>query len=461
MGTTIAFHGAARTVTGSRHLLTLNGKHILVDCGVFQGSRELKERNWLDFPIPPSDIDAIILTHAHNDHIGYLPRLVKLGYQGPVFATHGTHGISKISLPDSGRIQEEDAEYHNRKGTSRHTPAEPLFTEADAYASLKLFKTVHFHEFIPLPGGAQFRFIPAGHILGSAFAEIYFENGERILMSGDLGRYDHPILKDPTPCDFAEYLTIESTYGNRVHQNEDVQAVLKDVLDHAIARRSCIVVPSFAIGRTQDLLWHLNELEQRGELPELPIYVDSPMANAATLLYNTPSDDMDADLKVDLTEGNSPFRQDFVRFIRDRNQSKSLNSNDGPMMIISGSGMLTGGRVIHHLKRRLGNPDDIILFTGFQAQGTMGRLLLEGADEVTLHRERIPVAARIEKLNSLSAHADSNEIMRWLGNFKSAPKKTFIVHGEPEAQDALKTRIETELGWSVAIPELGQLFSLD
>jgi metallo-beta-lactamase family protein len=460
MAPSIQFNGAAETVTGSQHVITVNGKRIMVDCGLFQGPREIRERNWEPFAFLPDEIDAVILTHAHTDHIGLLPRLIAKGYRGPVYATPGTIGLCKISLPDGGRLQEEEASYHNRHQTSRHNPAAPLYTEADAYAAIKHLAPVHFFQLHELPGGAQFRFLPAGHILGSAFAEIYFENGERILMGGDLGRYDTPILKDPHTCTHAEYLVIESTYGDRFHADENPQDILREVIQYVHERQSCAVVPSFAIGRTQELLWHIHELEERGEIPRIPIFVDSPMASATTLLYNAPSDDMDPDLKLDIQEDNSPFRADFVRFIRDRNASKALNTNDGPLMIISGSGMANGGRVVHHLRQRMPHPENVVLFTGYQAAETRGRRILEGADTISIFGDEIPVRCRVAKLNSLSAHADQNEIMRWLGGFQEAPRKTYIVHGEPSAQAVLAERIQRELGWDYVIPHHQQSFSL-
>ncbi len=460
MPQSIAFHGAARTVTGSKHLLTLDGHTVLVDCGLFQGPRELRELNWMDFAFDPAGLDAVVLTHAHTDHIGMLPRLVKLGYRGPVYATPGTIGLCRISLPDSGRIQEEDARYHNRHGTSRHNPAEPLYTEGDAYEAIKLLRPVHYHQFQELPGGATFRFAPAGHILGSAFAEVYFANGERILMGGDLGRWDRPIIKDPTMMEYAEYLVVESTYGDRVHPDTDPKEEIARVLKRAWEERGVVIVPSFAIGRTQELLWYVHELYEEGRLERVPIYVDSPMANSVTLLTVQQTEEHDQDLKLDMSEGRSPFAQDIVRFVRDRQMSKELNDAGGPMVIIAGSGMVSGGRVLHHLRHRLDDPATTVLFTGYQAEGTMGREILEGAPTVRILGHDVEVRASVEQLDSLSAHADSNEILRWLRGFKEPPRKTFLVHGEPEAQEALAVRIQSELGWEVAIPRQGDSYDL-
>jgi metallo-beta-lactamase family protein len=461
MAQSIAFHGAAQTVTGSRHLLTLNGKNILVDCGLFQGSRELKERNWKPFPIHPRDIDAVVLTHGHTDHIGMLPRLVAQGYRGPIYATAATVGICKISLPDGGRLQEEEARYLNRKGLSRHQPALPLYTEKDAYDALKRMVKVGYNEDLKLPGGATCRYWPAGHILGSAFAEIYFENGERILMSGDLGRFETPIIKDPTIMTEAEYLVIESTYGDRLHEPVDPIHQLREVMNRAYQEGSAVIVPSFAIGRTQELLYYIHELQDQGGIPRIPIYVDSPMAVSATQVYKAAYEEHDEDMQAELKMGHAPLQPDSVQFVRDREQSKALNSQRGPLMIIAGSGMASGGRVVHHLKQRLSDPSTIVLFTGYQANGTLGRELVDGAETVEIMRDVIPVNAQIERMTSLSAHADQAEILRWLKNFKVAPTRTFIVHGEPEPQETLREKIREELGWeNLEIPFQGQEFEL-
>lgn len=456
----IQFCGAARTVTGSRHLIRYANKTILVDCGLFQGPREIRERNWEPFPADPAEIDAIVLTHAHMDHIGYLPKLVREGYKGPIFATSATVGLCRISLPDSGRLQEEDARYRNRHGLTRHRPAEPLYTEKDAYACMKQFEKVHYHEFHELPGGATWRYLPAGHILGSAFAEIYFPNGERILMSGDLGRYDTPILKDPADCDFAEYLVVESTYGDRTHSDEDPEAKLADLINDAYRRSAAILVPSFSIGRTQELLYYLSQLQKAKRIPRFPIFVDSPMATSTTLVYVQEKAEHDKETRIAFEANEDPMAPDGLEFVRDRDASKAINVRKGPMLVISGSGMANGGRIVHHLAQRLDDPETTVLFTGYQAEGTLGRRILERAEEVTIMGRPIAVRARIEKLNSLSAHADQGEIMRWLCGFNSAPKRTFIVHGEPSAQDALAQKISAELGWNVTIPEHLEEFEL-
>lgn len=455
MSQSITFLGAAETVTGSRHLLQIGKAKVLVDCGLFQGSRELKERNWDGWGFDPADIDAVVLTHAHTDHIGMIPRLVHHGYRGPIYCTHGTLGIARISLPDGGRIQEEDARYANKHRTSRHDPAEPLFTERDAYACLKQFKPVRYGVFGDLPGGAKWRFLPAGHILGSAFAEIYFPNGERILMSGDLGRFNTPIIIDPTMVDFAEHLVLESTYGDRLHGDQDPQEELEAIFKDAFHNGRPIIVPSFAIGRTQELLYHISVLQREDRIPRIPIFVDSPMATSATELYDRTLEDHDVDMKLMVEEGWDPLHPQHIEFVRDRNQSKAINARRGPMVVISGSGMASGGRVVHHLKHRLPDPDTIVLFTGYQANGTMGREIVDGAQEVEIHRDEIPVRAEIRRLTSLSAHADYGEILQWLSGFKAPPRTTFLVHGEPEAQASLRQKIVAKYGWNVEIPTQG------
>ncbi len=460
MSQKITFLGAAETVTGSKHLLTLNNHKVLVDCGLFQGGQELRARNWAPLPIDPRELEAIVITHAHLDHIGYLPKLVKDGFDGPIYSTKATLDLSRISLPDSGRLQEEDARFANKHGLTRHKPALPLYTEADSYQCLKLFKAIHYHQFQELPGKAQFQFLPAGHILGSGFAEIYFENGERILMSGDLGRFNTPIIKDPTTVEFAEYLVIESTYGDRLHAHEDTEGKMAAIFTKAHEEGSVVLVPSFAIGRTQELLYFINELEEQHRIPRIPIYIDSPMATTTTGVYAEAQEEYDCDMKIRVDEGGKPLRPENVTFVRDGEQSRALNSQRGPMVIIAGSGMANGGRIVHHLLHHLGDPSTVVLFTGYQAEGTLGRRLIDGAEKVHIHNVEVPVRASVEVLNSLSAHADQGEILAWLSKFKQPPKQTFIVHGEPPAQKVLKQKIKEELGWDTVIPKQNDSFEL-
>lgn len=453
------FCGAAQTVTGSRHLISVEGHDILVDCGLFQGSRAESELNWKPFEVPPSEIEAAIITHAHLDHVGWLPVLVRGGFRGPAYATPATIGLAKISLPDSGRIQEEDAQHNRRHGRQDEHP-DPLYTEEDAYAALRVLKPIHYDQMQSLPGGATFRFLPAGHILGSAFAEIYFANGERILMTGDLGRFDTPIIRDPAIVDHAEYLVIESTYGDRSHSKEDVVGKLESIVAEAAKSHAAVLIPSFSIGRTQELLYYIRQLQNAGKMPRMPIFLDSPMAVSATQLYADSVEEQDQDMKIALSENLSPLDPDGLILVRDREQSKALNARKGPFIIIAGSGMANGGRIVHHLLHRISDPNTIVVFTGYQADGTLGRRILEGAKEVRILGEQVPVRAQIEKLNALSAHAGQDEILSWLHGFKEPPKTTFLVHGEPPAQQALKAKIEQDLHWHVVIPSRDQKFDL-
>jgi metallo-beta-lactamase family protein len=455
---TIGFYGAAETVTGSRHLLTVGRKKILIDCGMFQGDRDLRQRNWEAFPIPPHEIDAVIITHAHLDHIGLVPRLAAQGYSGPIYATRASIGLARISLPDSARLQEEDARQVNKHG-SRHEPALPLYTEEQAFACLKLFQPLHYEQVHALPGGASLRLLPAGHILGSAMAEIILPDGQTLLMSGDLGRFNTPIIRDPAIVKSADYLVIESTYGDRLHSHEDVMDKLAAILASAWKNGSVLLVPSFAIGRTQELLYYIRKLEDEKRMPRIPVYIDSPMAISATQLYRTAKEEMDQDMLVSVEEGHSELEPEGVRFTRDTQESKSLNSQGGPLMVIAGSGMATGGRILHHLLHRLSDPNTVVIFTGYQGEGTLGRRLEDGEPTVRIMKQEVTVRARIERLNALSAHADQAEILHWLDGFESPPKQTFVVHGEPPAQEALLGKI-CGRGWSAVIPRQGQVFTL-
>ena len=460
MSQSIGFYGAAETVTGSRHLLTIGDSKVLVDCGLFQGNKHLRDRNWEEFPIPPHELDAVVITHAHADHIGLLPRLVAQGFRGSIYATPATIELCRISLPDSGRIQEEDAYFANKHGFTSHQPALPLYTERDAYDALKLFKPVHYNQPHELPGGANFTFTPSGHILGSAFALITFEDGTTLLMSGDLGRYGTPIIRDPAVIENADFLVIESTYGDRFHSHEDPLTKIEQVLKETFETGGALVIPSFAIGRTQELLYYFRILQNQGRMPRIPIYIDSPMAVSVTHVYAAAMEDLDDEMLASLRAGKSELEPDGINFIRDQEASKALNSQKGPLIIISGSGMANGGRVTHHLLHRMPDPKTIVLFTGYQAEGTLGRRLLDGATTVTIHGQEVQVCARIERVNALSAHADQGEMMRWLSDFKEEPKMTYIVHGEPRAQQALQERIEKDLGWPTVIPKQGDHFEL-
>jgi metallo-beta-lactamase family protein len=453
----LGFYGATRTVTGSKHLLNIGGKQILIDCGMFQGSRKLSDRNDDPFGFNPHEVDAVIITHAHIDHIGLLPRLVKEGYRGPIYSTPATFGLARISLPDSARIQEEDARYKSRK---HHENVHPLYTEDDAYAALRQFKTVTYHQPHDLPGGANWVFKPAGHILGSAYAEITLPDGQILLMSGDLGRFDTPVIKDPEIVTECDYLVIESTYGNRFHEKEDPMEKLEEAVNWAWDNGGTILIPSFAIGRTQEMMYYFKKLQDEGRMNRIPIYIDSPMATSATHLYAQAKEEHDQDMLVSVAEGSSELEPAGLNYTRDAEGSKALNRQKGPQIFISGSGMANGGRIRHHLRNRLGSNQTLVLFTGYQAEGTLGRQLLDGAPEVNIFGQEIPVAAKIDKLNALSAHCDQGEMMAWLGHFTRPPKTTFIVHGEPEAQAALAEKIKSELGWHLEIPDFADTFEL-
>lgn len=452
-GIAITFLGAAGTVTGSRHLVEWGGRRLLVDCGLFQGMRELRELNWERFPVEPSSIDAVILTHAHLDHSGYLPRLVNHGFSGPIYATAATRDVARLILLDSAHLQEKDAEFANRHGFSRHKPALPLYTTADAEEALSLFQVTDFHAEIGMGEGASPLFRRAGHILGAATATLRL-GAKTMVFSGDLGRFGDPVMVDPELVAEADFVVIESTYGDRIHPKVDPAAMLKDVIDRTVRRGGTIVIPAFAIGRTQSLLYELWLLKMRGELELVPIYVDSPMATNATDLMSAHMDDHRLQRVV--------CREAFgmATYVRDTDASKALTASRMPKVIVSASGMATGGRVLHHIKAFGSDPRNTILFAGFQAAGTRGRAMVDGAREVKIHGDWIEIRADVADLTMLSAHADSNELMRWLGGFKSAPEKIFVVHGEAAGSAALRDRVEEELGWQSVVPRMGERFEL-
>jgi metallo-beta-lactamase family protein len=458
---TLQFLGAAETVTGSKHLLTVNNRKFLIDCGLFQGLRELKERNWANLPFPVAEIETVIITHAHIDHIGYLPRLWAQGYRGPILCTGATSEITRLSLPDSGRLQEEYARHANKHGFAEHKPALPLYTEDDANAVCKLLDSQKLDSFIELGGACKFRFLRAGHILGSAFVEFHLPDGRTVLFTGDLGRPNQPIIRDPEIVEAADFMLLESTYGDRDHPDVSPGDFLRDAISQAHESGGMIVIPAFAIGRTQDILYYIHDLEKRGDCPALPIYVDSPMAVDATGIYARHHEDHDLEMEQLERDDDNPLRPKNVRFVQKVDESKALNAREGPGIIISSSGMASGGRVVHHLMRRLPDPACQVLFVGYQAAGTLGRELIEGGQRVRVMGQEVPVRAEIKSLQSLSAHADSSEILGWLKGFKSAPKRTFLVHGEPPAQSALQGKIRAEFGWEVEIPKLNDAVTLD
>lgn len=445
--------GAAGTVTGSKHLLTLGGHRILIDCGLFQGLKNLRDLNWTPLPISPRDIDAVILTHAHLDHCGYLPRLVREGYRGKIYATPATRDVAELILMDSGHLQEKDAEFLNRHQLSRHQPALPLYTVHDAQNAVEHFSTVEFDKTVRLSNGAWFRFHRAGHILGAAWVEMAW-GGHRIVFSGDIGRYGDPLMPDPARPVEADYVMIESTYGNRIHDKTDPEDALRTVVERTIKRGGTLIVPAFAVGRAQELLYYFWKLKQTGGLRDVPVFLDSPMAIDATGLMGRHPEDH----RLDLESCKKVFG--IAHYTDDVEASKAISSSHVPKIVISASGMATGGRVLHHLKAFAPDPRNTILLAGFQAAGTRGRSLQDGAKELKIHGTWIPVNAEVAHLDMLSAHADADELMRWLSGFPHPPRKVFIVHGEPEASEGLRVRIGRELGWASVVPRLDQEFSL-
>ena len=452
----IQFLGAAQTVTGSKFILEVAGSRAMIDCGLFQGLKELRIRNWQQLPLKVESIHWVLLTHAHIDHTGYLPRLVRDGFDGPVYATTATADLLQILLPDSARIQEEEAEYANRKGYSKHKPALPLYSEADARVALKLLRGVPYNQEVRLNKFISVRFVSVGHILGSSYieAQISEPNHEplKVVFSGDVGRYDEPILNDPSPAFEADYLLVESTYGDRLHDQVNPKERLAEIINAAAERGGKIIIPAFAVGRTQLLVYYLRELEDEGRIPILPVVVDSPMGASATRLYTKHKDDHDTEMKEIEKAGDNPLATRNFSLVQGRNGSKALNFMKGPAIIISASGMATGGRVLHHLAQHLPDPASAVIFVGYQGVGTRGRRLQDGEKEIKIHGQMVDVKAHIESIGSLSAHADANELMRWLSNFSHPPKTTFVVHGEPESSAALRDRIIKELGWNVMIP---------
>lgn len=460
----ITFLGATGTVTGSKYLLETDGKKLLIDCGMFQGLKQLRLRNWADFPVDPTSIDTVILTHAHIDHTGYLPKLVQMGFKGTVYATPATMDLSAIMLPDSAHLQEEDAKYANKKQFTKHAPAMPLYNITDARNSLELFQALPYGKVEQLSPNVTLCYRDAGHILGSAFVDIRIttEDGERrILFSGDLGRPGQPILRDPHTVFGTDYLVLESTYGDRLHGQTDKKTDLARIINESYKRGGVLVVPSFAVGRTQELLFSIRELEEEKRIPVMPVFVDSPMAINATNIFMKNAQDHDLESKVAELKGIDILKTVDLRFTQTPDQSKGINNIAGRAIIISASGMVTGGRILHHLFNRLENPNNTVLFIGYQAEGTRGRTILEGADTVKIHGQQIPVRAHIEQISGFSAHADYNEILAWLSSFNEAPRKIFIVHGEISQSRALGERIRNTFNWETAIPEYLESFDLN
>jgi len=458
----LQFLGAAGGVTGSKYLFSYGGDQLLIDCGLFQGLKELRLRNWAAVPVDLTRLRGVILTHAHIDHSGYLPRIVAQGYRGPVFATPATCDLLKVMLPDAAHLQEEEARYANRNGYSKHKPALPLYTVQDAERSLQLLRPIRNAEPVEVLPNVALSFGRVGHILGAGSARLSFEiDGQQrtLLDSGDLGRYGRPILKDPEPAPNTDWLLIESTYGNRVHP-KDSENGLREIIKDVAARRSCLVVPAFAVGRTQELIYVIRKMEDAGEIPAIPVHIDSPMAIQATDIYCRHTEEHDFEMAQLSGQEGCPISSRHMVIDRTPEQSKAVNDVKGPIIIISASGMATGGRVLHHLKQRLPDPEATVLLVGYQAEGTRGRSLQDGARELKMLGEIVPVRARVKVLDGFSAHADQDEILRWLGTFNKAPRMTYVVHGEPAAASTLAGVIRDRLSWKVEVAKYQQKLSL-
>ena len=442
----LTFLGATGTVTGSKYLLEVGRLRILVDCGLFQGLKQLRLKNWAKLPIDPASIDAVILTHAHIDHTGYLPLFVRNGFAGKVYCTYGTRDLCEILLPDSAHLQEEEAKYANKYGFSKHSPALPLYTRDDAMNALGLLAPVDFEQEVHLGDGVTFKMTPNGHILGSAFVRIS-DGKKSIVFSGDIGRPKHLLMQPPAQIKNADYLVLESTYGDRTHDKADPRVKLAETINRTISRGGKVIIPVFAVGRAQEILYYIHLLKTERKIPDVPVYLNSPMAIDATQIFERHSGEHR------LSRAECEAMCHTAHMVNTVQQSKALNENPHPMIILAASGMASGGRVVHHLKAFAPNPHNTILFVGFQAAGTRGAAMVEGASSVKIHGEYVPINAEVASINNMSAHADYVEILDWLHNFESAPKRTFITHGEPVAADAMRHHIEEKLHWHTCVPD--------
>lgn len=457
MDVRIKFLGANRTVTGSKHLLEVDNFRLMVDCGMFQGMKMLRLRNWEDFPVDPASIDAIVLTHAHIDHSGYLPRLVRDGFSGPVYCTPATADLLELLLCDSAKLQVEEAEYTRKKGYSVHSNPEPLYNEKDVEKVLPLIRTISFEEILEIHPGLRVRLKPAGHILGAGMAEVMLKGKEQektILFSGDIGRYNDPLHPKPSEPERADVLFIESTYANKYPVEIDLMEELASKLRTALKRGGCVVIPAFAVGRTQMILYYLRHIFMSGRMEAVPVYVDSPMAISASRLYRHylggPSENGE----------DQYFDFPGLHYVSEQSQSIGLNDIKSGAIIISASGMATGGRILHHLANRLPRREDTVLFIGFQVEGSRGRDLLDGKTEIRIFGEFFPVYCSIDQVSGFSAHANRDELKKWLGSFKQSPKMTFVVHGEIDACVAMRDYIRKELGWNAMVPEYLESYRL-
>lgn len=450
---TLTFLGAAGTVTGSKYLVESGKTKVLMDCGLFQGLKELRLRNWQCLPFHPKNIDAVILTHAHLDHSGYVPLLIKHGFRGKIYCTKATYDLCKILLPDSGYLQEEAARYAKLRGFSKHKNPKPLYTQKEAVNSLKYFHTVDFGVENRISDDISFTHYKMGHILGAGSVKLKAE-GKSIVFSGDIGRPESPIMKDPEYIDEADYVLVESTYGNRRHKETSPENDLEQVIRNTIKKGGSVIIPAFAVGRSQKVLYHIHQLKKKGRIPDIPVFLDSPMSIKVTNLL----DEYAEEHKLSKKECYEIY--DGTRFTVTAKQSKEIANFNYPAIIISASGMATGGRILHHIEHFAPNHKNTILFTGYQAIGTRGRTILEGKKEVKLHGHYVPIRADVKILHNMSAHGDSKEVIDWLKGFKRPPKKTFIIHGEPEASLAFEKKIQNELHWETSIPKYLQMEKL-
>ena len=450
---TISFLGAAETVTGSRYLLESDSSRVLVDCGLFQGLKRLRQRNWAAPTFTPASVDAVVLTHAHLDHSGYLPRLMQAGFRGPVYCTPGTRDLLHVLLPDAGHLQEEEAKFAARSGFSRHETPLPLFTRMDAERVLELLRVVDYGHSFAVSSEMSGSFTRAGHIVGSASVVLQLP-GTSIAFSGDVGRAHDPIMLPPAPLPTADYLVVESTYGDRRHSDQSISAELGQIVRDTAARGGTVVIPAFAVGRAQHVMHLLARLRQEGSIPNLPIYLDSPMAIDATTIYRNHAEEH----VLSSEECQQMCR--VAHYTATADQSKAIDAASGPMVVISASGMATGGRVLHHLKRFLPDPASTVLLVGYQSAGTRGRSLADGVQELKLHGQYVTVKAQIRRLEGLSAHADYAEMIAWLKQSGVHPRRVFVTHGEPAAADAFRRRLQEQLGFDVVVPEHGSRYPL-
>lgn len=461
MAATLDFLGGTGTVTGSRFLICMGADRLLVDCGLFQGLRELRTRNWDPFPVPPGSIGTVVITHAHLDHSGYLPALVRDGFTGPVHLTSPTAALASIVLRDSAHLLTEDTEHAKRHGYSKHSQPRPLYTDADVSVSMKLFQPIPYDVETSVIANAGVTLRRAGHILGSASATVRLPSGQSVLFSGDVGRPNHPLLRSPEPPAAADVIVVESTYGDRHHADSDGDELFAAAIRRAVKRGGSIVIPAFAVDRTEVILLALHRLREANRIPDVPIYVDSPMALEALRVYRQAIRDKDSQLRADVIADGDPFAVANLHELRTVEESKSLNDPRWPSIIVSASGMVSGGRVLHHLAGLLPRQENSVILAGYQAVGTRGRDLLDGAQAIKIHGRYVPVRAEIVDVPTFSVHADASEIVDWLRQAPQAPQTCYIVHGEPKAAAALRDRIRRELGWVAVVPSLGERVALD